>query len=188
MSNRISIGIDLDTTLNTLNVDWLDLYNKDYNDNLAPKDLLTWDMTKYVKPECNKKIFDYLFQPYFFRSLGIQPNAYEVTKYLQDTYNFDLYIVTAYSYQTCYDKAEWVKEHLPHIPVENIIFCNDKSKINMHYLIDDRDLNIETFKGIGIVFDQPYNRHLKDYIRCNGWLEIKQLYDNIYKDCKKAIK
>lgn len=180
---RQSVGIDLDTTLNTIEVQWLDLYNKDYNDNLTPDDLKVWDTSKCVKPECGSKIYDYLLTPHFFRNLNIQPNAFEVTKWLAEY--FDLYIVTAYSYQSCADKAEWVKEYLPHIDVRNIIFCNDKSKVDIDYLIDDGGHNFfdengnKVFKGKGILLDKPYNQYIGDRCtRVKDWLEIKPYFEN----------
>lgn len=178
--NKPSIAIDLDSVLNNLEQVWLDAYNQDYDDNLTVEDMVAWDLTEYIKPKCGNKIYDYILQPMFFLSLNIKPNAYEVTKWLSQY--ADLYIVTAYTYTTCYDKVEWVKKYLPHIDIRNIIFCNDKSKIDMDFLIDDRDLNITTFKGKGIVFDMPYNRHLNNiYPRVHNWLEIKDYFIKEFK-------
>ena len=73
------IGIDLDSTLNNLDKVWLDRYNNDYNDNI--KEWSQWDMEKIVKPECGKKIYNYLHEKNFFLNLDIQPNSlgyYEV--------------------------------------------------------------------------------------------------------------
>lgn len=172
---REIIGIDLDTTLNTLNEIWIDHYNKKYNDNLTNDDITDWNIANFVKPKCGNKIYDFLLQPHFFRNLDIQPNAKEVTKWLSQYFN--LYIVTAYDYRTCVDKVEWVKFYLPHIKVENIIFVNNKGLIDTDYLIDDRGWNIEVFKNNGIIFDQPYNRYLNDkYDRIYNWLDIKNYF------------
>lgn len=188
MRKKKTIGIDLDTTLNNLLDVWLTRYNIDYKDNLTVEDILTWDIVKYVKPECWRRIFDYPAEDGFFRRLDIQPNARDVIKTLQQFY--DIYIVTAYNYKICKDKVEWVMEHLPSINIENIIFCNDKSKIDLDYLIDDRDINITGFKGHGVVFDMPYNRHLgNDYTRVHNWTDVAQLFSSENKNInsKKII-
>lgn len=184
---RKSIGIDLDSTLNNLDDKWLELYNKDYNDKLTKDNLTSWNITSIVKPECGDKIHDYLLQPGFFKNLGMQPNAYEVTKWLSKL--FDLYIVTAYHPKTCLDKALWVEKYLPQIPVRNIIFCNHKGLIKTNFLIDDGGHNIEDFSvsnkfGTPIVFDAPWNRYLDNvngikFIRVKDWLEIKEVVSEL---------
>ena len=170
----LSVAIDLDTTLNTLNDDWIKLYNEDFNDNLTSQDFTDWDMTKFVKPECGKLIYDYLKIPGFFRNLGVQQNAQQVTEWMAK--EFDLYIATAYVPEACLDKCKWVDEHFPHIGSSKVIFINDKNKLNADYLIDDGPHNIEAFKGIGMIFDQPYNRHIEGKLRVYDWLEIGRYF------------
>jgi 5'-nucleotidase len=180
MKNQ-KLGIDLDTTLNNLNEEWLRRYNDDYDDNL--KEYPTWDINKWVKPECGEKIFNYLHEPNFFYNLGIRENAKEVFEFLSNY--FDIYIVTAYSVDACVDKVRWVEKHLPNFNVENIIFCNDKSVLNLDYLIDDGPHNIVGFKQIGIIYDMSYNRYLKNcdwtiLPRVCDWLDIKNLFVENY--------
>jgi 5'(3')-deoxyribonucleotidase len=57
---RKSIGIDLDDTLNELLNKWLYDYNQKYSDNLKRDDVIDWDWTKFVKPECGKDIYKFL--------------------------------------------------------------------------------------------------------------------------------
>lgn len=170
-----TIGIDLDSTLNNLDEVWLARYNKDYDDNLTREDMVVWEVETYVKPECGKKIYDYLLEPEFFYNLGIQHSAYGITKWLSKY--FDLHIVTAYHPNTCVDKTNWIKEYLPHINSRNIIFCNNKGLIDTDYLIDDGHHNIIDFKNKGIVFDAKYNRHLgEEYTRAYDWLDIHDFF------------
>lgn len=174
---RKSIAIDLDSTLNTLDNEWMALYNKDYNDNIQREDMYDWDIAKYIKPECGDKIQDYLFTPNFFLNLGVQKDSQEVTKFLSNY--FDLYIVTAYHWKVCLDKAEWIIKHFPHINPKNIIFCNNKGLIKTDYHIDDGGHNLEAFTGIGLCYDAPWNRYLKDkYPRFKNWLDIKDYFKN----------
>ena len=136
----LTIAIDLDTTLNTLNEDWIKLYNEDFNDNITAADFTDWDMTKFIKPECGKLIYDYLKIPGFFRNLGVQPYAQDVTEWMAK--EFDLFIASAYVPEACADKCKWVDEHFPHIGSNKVVFINDKSKLNADYLIDDGPHNI----------------------------------------------
>lgn len=170
----ISIAIDLDTVLNTLNDDWLKLYNEDFNDNLTSDKITEWNIAKFTKPECGKLIYDYLKIPGFFRNLGAQPYAQEVTEWMAKEFN--LCIATAYVPEACLDKCRWVDEHFPHIGAERVIFINDKGKLNTDYLIDDGPHNLENFKGIGMVFDQPYNRYLENKLRVTDWRDIGRYF------------
>ena len=167
-----TLGIDLDTTLNNLNEVWLSRYNEEYKDDL--KSYATWDIHKHVKEECGDNIFKYLHEPKFFYNLDIRDKARSVFEYLSSY--FEIYIVTAYTADTCVDKVEWVKKHLPNFNYKNIIFCNDKSVLNLDYLIDDGHHNILGFKQTGIVYDMEYNRHLE----YNDWYEIPRVFDWMY--------
>jgi len=177
MPKKISIAIDLDDTTNTLVDDWLKVYNRHYNDSLVSEDILSWEIKDFVKPECGENIFNLIKKTGWFNSLGIQPNAKEISKWL--TEHFNVYIVTAYDPETCLDKHNWIKRYLPHIKRENIIFCIDKSVINCDYLIDDRDKNIIEFKQKGLVFDKAWNRDLKGYDRVKDWTDIKTYFEKL---------
>lgn len=172
-----SIGIDMDCTLNNLFDVWFSRYNKDYNDTLSV--LPKWDIIKYVKPECGEKIFDYIHEPGFFSSLGIQEDAASIVEWLYKQY--DVYIVTAYTSDTCTDKTKWVQKNLPFFDVDKILFCNNKGLLNLDYLIDDGDHNIKAFRQKGIIYDYPHNKYLdpiKYPYRAHNWKEVKKIIKN----------
>lgn len=173
------IGIDLDSTMNNLEQVWLERYNLDFKDNL--KEWYTWDVHKYVKKECGKKIYDYLHEPNFFYNLDIKPNVKEVIDFLSSKY--ELYVPTAYSADTCLDKVNWIKKHNLNIKEENVIFINNKSLLDLDYLIDDGPHNFNNFKGIGLVFDQPYNRWIQDSENRKRVYNWKEIYEYFVKLC-----
>jgi 5'(3')-deoxyribonucleotidase len=182
MDKRISIGIDMDSTLNNLNEAWIECYNKEYGDILTVKDVKEWEIHKFLKPECGKRIYEYLYSKDFFYNLDIQPHAKEVTEWLSQY--ADLYIPTAYSYQTCLDKGRWQLKHLPHIPIENLIFINNKSLLRLDYLLDDGLHNANGFNGKFVVFDNgyPYNQDAEDkFDRVYDWLDAQQYFENEFK-------
>lgn len=175
METLKKIGIDLDSTLNNLEVVWAERYNKDYDDNL--KDWTKWELDEVVKPECGKKIFNYLREPGFFYNLDIKEGAKDVVDFLSKHY--ELYIVTAYIPETCLDKANWVKKHNLDVSQKDIIFINDKSLLELDYLIDDGPHNFNKFKGTGILFDMPYNQHLEEspvLYRVKTWKDILEFF------------
>lgn len=187
MKRRKKIGIDLDATLNNLHDTWLELYNKDYNDNLGISDMIKWDIQDVVKPECGSKIFNYLLNPGLFYDLSIVEGAKEVVEFLAEHY--DLYITTAYTAETCLDKTRWVQKQKLSVYKDNIIFINNKSLLDVDYLIDDGPHNFKDFKGIGVIFDMPYNKTLSGdkLVRCKGWHEIKDFFESEIEKDKNTI-
>jgi len=174
-----TIGIDLDSTLNDLETQWiLNAYNKDYNDNLQYEDMVCWDVEKYVKPECGKKVYEILLRPNFFYNLNPKKYAQDVTERLSKKY--DLYIVTAYHPKTVVDKVNWVEKYFPHINPKHIIFCNSKGLIKTDFLIDDGPHNIIDYHNNGgkhpIIFNAPWNQNLpSSFNRAKDWLQIEKM-------------
>lgn len=177
MVKRKKIGIDLDSTLNNLNEVWIERYNKDYCDNLTQEDIVKWEINEIVKPECGENIFEYLHEPNFFYNLNIKDDAKETVDFLAK--NYELYIVTAYSPDTCLDKSNWIKKHKLNIDDKNIIFINNKGLLDLDYLIDDGPHNFDNFSGNGLLFDMPYNKHIKSnkkLKRVETWTEVKDFF------------
>ena len=167
---RKRIAIDLDDTLSYFVEEWLEAYNEVYNDHLTKDKITEWNIAKFTKPDCNSKIYEMLTWDEIFLRAKVRENAVEVTKWLGDYY--DLYIVTAYNYQTARAKTEWVIENLPHIDYRRVVFCNDKFIIDADYLIDDKDKNCVEFQGKSLLFgiNNPWNDYYKNQLNYNSSL------------------
>ena len=84
-------------------------------------------------------------------------------------------------YKNCVlEKYEWVEKYLGKEWTKKIILTKDKTVIGGDVLIDDRP----EFKGEMIpkweyvIFDQPYNRHIKDkkrIVKWNNWKKVLEL-------------
>ena len=175
MERKLTIAVDLDSTLNNLNQVWITKYNEIYNDTL--KCFNEWNVVNCVKPECGYKIFDILWGKDFFYNLGINDGAKYTMSMLCE--NHDVYIVTAYTANTCVDKVRWVQKYLPFFDINKIVFCNNKSLFKADVLIDDAPHNLESFPNTTICFDMPYNREVKSNWRAFSWLDINNIFDNI---------
>lgn len=153
---KLTIGIDLDSTLNNLLKDWLKLYNLKFNDNLCLSQITDWDLSKVVKPECGKAIYSFLTQEGLFENLEEIGGACDFVRWLNE--EFDCYIVTAYFPENCMEKVSWIKNHLPAFPTEKIMFVNNKQLVNLDVLIDDGKHNFsdEHHKN-WVVVKAPYN-------------------------------
>lgn len=167
-----TILVDLDDVLNTFNsasTGWVKLYNDKYGDKhiekygtlLQTEHIVDWDLHKFTLPGVD--VFkEFIYKKHifkknnFFRSVGIQPYAQEVTRELSNY--FDIYVVSASHFTTVPDKAEWLLEYFPHIPVKQFIPCYNKYMIRGDILIDDKFDNLINFDGKRVLFDRPWNR------------------------------
>lgn len=182
---RKVLAIDQDYVVAKLLSKWLDHYNKDYNDNLTVDDLVDWDVSLSVKPECGDKIYDYLSLHKFYRDLEVVENSQETIKELSKHY--DIFFVTdaMFNRMSFKSKFDWLREHFPFIPKDNIVFCGNKSIIKADYLIDDGLHNLEGFQGHGILFDAPYNRKDQRFFRGKDWGHIGDVLINKPQEIEK---
>jgi 5'-nucleotidase len=172
-----TIAIDQDQVLADLMTSWLELYNKDYEDNLKSEDIRGWNISEYVKKECGTKIFSYLDDYGLFRNLSVVENSQSVVKELSKHYRvFVTTSATSYT-NALVAKVEWLREHFDFIPRENIVLCGNKSIINADIMIDDGIHNLEAFMGTGrILFSAPHNLHEKRFCRANGWKDVGKIF------------
>ncbi|MBX6394304.1 MAG: 5'(3')-deoxyribonucleotidase [Alicyclobacillaceae bacterium] len=167
--------IDMDSVIVDLMSAWCARYNADWNDNLSPSDILTWEWEKYVKPECGRRIYQYLDEPGMFLHLQPLPHAIDVLKRLSN--HFEILIVTSSRRSAMAEKDEWVSRHLPFIGRKNLIFAHRKDRVCGDLLFDDAPHNLEAFQRTGrpaVAMDYAYNRHVS-CLRVGGWLEFEQL-------------
>lgn len=163
---------------------WLSLYNRDWFDNLTPKDIVEWEMHKFVKPECGKAFYGYMdHTPKFFQYLEPMEGVVEAIQELQEL-GHDVLIVTA-TPRNCptgfYDKVKWVEKHLPFFSTKNIVATHRKDAVQGDILLDDGPHNIEAFRGRGltVVYNQPWNQDVKSDYRVKTWPEFVQLIKTI---------
>ncbi|GGM39292.1 putative 5'(3')-deoxyribonucleotidase [Paraliobacillus quinghaiensis] len=169
------IAIDMDDVIADPLSKHLALFNKRYNENISIKDLEGKYLTE-VRPELHQEILDILAEPTFFRDLDIITDSQEVIKELSQHY--EVFIATAAMElpSSFTSKYEWLKEHFSFLNERNFIFCGDKSIIKADYLIDDSPRNFMGFEGQGILFTNPYNLHVTDYVRVNNWQEVREFF------------
>ena len=132
-------------------------HNRLTGENLKPEDIDQWDLRKFgIKDETWQK-------PGFFASLEPYPGAIEA---LWDLYQLGhkLWIVTNGMDIPFIEreKAAWVREHIPFI--RGIVFTDRKSEVPGDALIDDCPHFLETYPGVTVKINHPYNREVEaDY-------------------------
>lgn len=168
-SNLPILLLDLDDTINCLVSHWLEVYNKEYNDNLKKEDIKGWDIGNYTKAQ--DKMYILLDTPNFFKNIDIQEDsAFFIEKLME---YFDIHIVSACSYKTYADKAEWIEKKLPFFPIRKFSAVSPKYIIKGDIIIDDNYDNMRNFEGLKLLYSQPWNENIQgDFIRVRNWKEV----------------
>lgn len=181
------VGLDVDDVLLDLTTVWLEEYNAEYADHLQREDITTWDLYKYVKPECGNRIYGFL-SPGMYDRIQAFPSAVEFVQAIRDMGHTPRYITACgdpkkVKQQAAFALAKTQCLHRLGIKErdELLIAGRDKSRAPVDMLIDDRIENVESFRnGLGVLFTQPWNRssHLtraRSYADC---LDLIERYEN----------
>jgi len=167
-----TLGIDLDSVLNHLDLAWLE-WIKIHDPGFSMEKWLSWNVHEHTT--AGHKVYDYLSVPGVFNTLQVQAEAVRVTQRLAEHHK--LVVITAFLAATCDDKAKWLHRHFPHILPnlaypDNLIFCNRKHMVRVDAHIDDGAHNFDGFDCVPLLFDAPWNRH-SPIPRVSGWLGVE---------------
>ena len=170
------IGVDCDNVINNLAESIIDVYNKDYNDNLSIADITTYNMRQFFKNVSQDKFCDYFTDKRVWDNIKVLENCVATLKKYHDL-GCEIYIVTATAPQNISSKAAWLQEQLPFLNMYDI-------------LIDDCVDNLVDGYYHKILFDYPWNRHglelyesnihaLYQKYRCKNWNDIDKAINTI---------
>jgi len=166
--------VDCDDVLNNLVSGWLDLYNIKYSDNLKIEGVKGWNIGNYTK--IGDEMYVLLGSPGLFRNLDIQPDCYDVLKFLNEF--FDIQIVSASTHMTYSDKAEWILEKLPFIPISSFSSMKNKFLLTGALMLDDNPENLKFFEGEKIIYTKPWNEDINCYKRADNWKQVKVILED----------
>jgi 5'-nucleotidase len=179
------IGIDIDDTIADLVPRWLDRYNQKYVDNLVPKDITDWDIARFTKKECGKRIYDLLIKNLYDDVLPVFGAIKGIRNLREDGHK--IIYITSFCPTTAGRKYDWLREY--HL-VENLheyMECNNKPLVRVDVLIDDR---LETIQRLyksctGILYDKPWNHSISYNPRAKSWKDVVALIRKIDEIKKK---
>ena len=185
---KMKIGIDQDWVLAKLTKKWLEYYNAIFDDNLKAEDLKGWAIKEYVKPEAKEFILKILNIPGFYRDLEVTKDSQRVLRKLQEQ-GHELFIVTdPFTKMSMQSKHEWLQENFPFIKKENYVFTSRKDLLDLDVLIDDGVHNCESFKGMSLLFDTPYNVEQEGFFKVKNWVHIEHVFDDNLEQVKDFYK
>lgn len=193
----MKIGVDIDDTMANFTEKLLDHYNIIFNENIKKSDIISWDVINNCNSQYKNLMMNITKTKNFYLDLELKLDVVEVLEYLIGL-GHEIYIVgNPFHEFAIKDKYLWIKENLPFIKHENIIFTASKQLVNVDILIDDNpdnfnhnvnfnsDVNLVT---IPILFDAPHNRQVEKYIRCCNWLDVRYLFKEFLNDKQNILK
>jgi 5'(3')-deoxyribonucleotidase/uncharacterized protein with PQ loop repeat len=172
-SDRLRVGIDMDEVI----ADALGKYRRTvdevFGEAIARRNLEGRTFEEVIPPEELAQARALLEDPLFFRDLGVIEGSREVIRELSDRY--EVYIASsAMELPTSFAaKYAWLRENFPFIPPSHMVFCGDKSILNVDYLIDDSPRHFERFRGTPLLFTAPHNQGERRFRRVSNWEEIR---------------
>ena len=197
------VACDVDGTVADLLHVWLGKYNADYDDDLTPEDITGWDVAPFVKPECGKKIYDYLRRGDLYDEVPVISGALEGVEDIRRRGHRVVFVTTCVKNMTD-PKWNWLERHgfLPkgRHNQDDLVIAADKTLIDARLLIDDRPTTIERWverqKRHALLFWSSYNHTALDHkpsafwlwaTKVKTWLEIKRYFDALERKADVAI-
>lgn len=160
-------------------------YEEWYNRHPDKTIVLPEERTKfYIRdehPEVAHLIREIYNMPGFFLSFPVIPGSIEALKEMLNR-GHEVFICSSPSSENdnCIpEKIRWIKEHLGNDFIRRIIITKDKTLVKGDVLIDDRPevTGVAKPEWELIIFDRPYNKHIKDRKRItwDNWQNILDL-------------
>jgi 5'(3')-deoxyribonucleotidase len=148
------------------------------------QDMPTWDLFDVVGHEWEKRFFQECGRRGFAESLDVYAGAREGVAQLQQI--SDIYIVTSpmqHNPTWTYERESWLQKHFE-IPASKVVHTSAKYLCRGDILVDDRPANVEKWiaqhpNGIGLLWDQPYNRSQTHLRRASSWQQVLDVAQNM---------
>lgn len=198
MNKDLVFAIDVDEVIRSLVPQMLNVYNRDFNENLKPEDVIVYNCEEFfprIQKERGVSAGYYFFEEHaieMFVCSDVIKGAKEAMDILREYGT-----VVVVTYQKTLDNIKYTLDWLDKydIKYDSICFTPDKSFIKSNYMVDD---NCDFFKNCktdeAIVINRPYNKDVdmdsiaksskwfRHYRRFNSLIEfayyIKALCEN----------
>lgn len=176
----MTIFCDMDGVVANIIDEWIECYNKDYNDNLCVDNLNDYNIEECVKPECGKKIFDYIKMGGFFLNAKVYERSIEILSKLSNCHIIYFATTVPYSKTALHEKREWVERYFPFIGKNKVISIRDKYLLRGDVLIEDTPVKLENFRGDRILINRPWNKSSNGgYFRAEDWNHVYDILMSI---------
>lgn len=172
------VFLDVDGVTLDLGTEWLNRYNEDYNDKLTNEHITRWATHEFVKPECGRKIYDYLLMPDLYDNVQPIAGAREGVEILKGAGHRVVFLSSGIH------RGKYLRlKQLGFLNREDDYICaHDKSLVSGDYLVDDGVHNIIAFRktrGIPVLFDAPHNQLSFQELRAMNWTDVTSMIEKV---------
>lgn len=178
-----TIIIDVDGCLANIHSPWIARYNKDWDDNFRVCDIKGWDIHTYVKPECAKRIYEYIADPTLYDDAKPVRGCKRAIKFLRDS-GFHITFLTSTAKGTEGRKRAWLLDNgiMRGFEDDYIETSDSKDGYEADFFVDDYPKNLENFNGKRILFHRAWNA---DYPGFRGWAKVVEYIQHIQSDSRE---
>lgn len=144
---RLRIAVDMDEVIADCVGKHLRVYNEAFGGTLTRADLESCCLEEAVPEAQASAAAEIVHDPCFFLDLEEIEGSRETVRALAERY--DVFIASAAMEvpSSFTAKYSWLRERFPFIPPSHIVFCGDKSVLDVDYLIDDTPRHFERFRA-----------------------------------------
>lgn len=177
--NKPRLAIDMDDVIADSMTLILNKYNKEYNTNLSKNDLHGKTIYDLIPTEHIPAIKHYQNTRGFYKDVPLIPQANHAIPEL--TTKYDIFIVSAALEfpNSLPDRFDFIGDHFPMIPWNNIVFCGNKQIVKADYIIDDMLENINSYSTKGFLFSAYHNIGIEHENRVEDWEHAIKLLEFI---------
>ena len=144
----------------------------------VPSDFPTWDLFDTVPRKFEQPFYDAVNTPGWCRDIPVHEDSVEGVARLRE--HADIYIVTSPMNHVptwTHEREQWLKAHFG-IEPKKVVHTSAKYICRGDVLVDDRPSNIEAWEaehpdGVGLLWDQPYNRDDDAGVRVRTWAQVR---------------
>jgi len=183
--SRKKILVDMDGILANLLKQWLEDYNREYEDNLRMQDITTWDMHEHVKPEVGRDVYKIPNRLGYFDKTPPIPGAVAGFRALQRAGHEVVVCSSPYNDDSARAKQAWCARYL-NTRWRDVTLTHKKSWFGLaaDVIIDDKPSTIKEFHDLGkevITIAYPYNKSVEQYcaLRAQNMMKPQDAWEQI---------
>lgn len=166
------VALDLDNVVVDFHTRWTTMYRTWFGQDATHQD--EWDgIVTGTHFEDEAEFFTWFDRTYGWDDLPWIEGAPGGIDNLLSSGHAIVFVTARHTHEARMATTRWLRESpWPDIPLR---FSNSKFEVPAGLWIDDSPQVIEGLERAGkdvIVFDQPWNRHLEDFVRADSWAEV----------------